>query len=62
MDCEKLSTIILELVPKEKSQCGPRGLPELGGTKPYPLAPTITPLVSTLSGGGFDGKTTGPEK
>lgn len=30
-----------------------------GGTKPYPEAPTITPLVSPLSGGA-GGKTTGP--
>lgn len=36
-------------------------LPELGGTNPYPLAPTITPLVSALFGGGPGGNSTGPE-
>ncbi|KAJ3664992.1 hypothetical protein Zmor_000517 [Zophobas morio] len=32
---------------------------EPGGTKPYPEAPTTTPLVSPLSGGA-GGNTTGP--
>lgn len=37
-------------------------LPWLGGTNPYPLAPTITPLVSALFGGGPGGNSTGPER
>lgn len=35
-------------------------LPWLGGTNPYPLAPTITPLLSSLFGGGPGGNSTGP--
>lgn len=35
-------------------------LPVLGGTKPKPLAPTITPLVSELTGAGPTGNNTGP--
>jgi len=37
-------------------------LPALGGTNPYPLAPTMTPLVSALLGGGPGGNNTGPTK
>lgn len=35
-------------------------LPALGGTNPYPLAPTTTPLLSALLGGGPGGNNTGP--
>lgn len=37
-------------------------LPALGGTNPYPLAPTTTPLLSALLGGGPGGNNTGPMK
>ncbi|MDE5065424.1 hypothetical protein OZD62_00375 [Wolbachia endosymbiont of Drosophila seguyi] len=31
-----------------------------GGTKPYPEAPTTTPLDSSTASGGEGGNTTGP--
>lgn len=37
-------------------------LPVFGGTNPYPLAPTITPLVSARFGSGPGGKRIGPKK
>lgn len=37
-------------------------LPAVGGTNPYPLAPTMTPLVSAVLGGGPAGNNTGPTK
>lgn len=37
-------------------------LPELGGTNPNPLAPTMTPLVSALFCAGPAGNKTGPAK
>lgn len=37
-------------------------LPELGGTNPNPLAPTMTPLVSPPLSGGPIGNRTGPGK
>lgn len=43
-----------------ESQNLPNELPALGGTNPYPLAPTITPLVSAEFGGGPGGNNTGP--
>lgn len=45
-----------------KSQNLVNELPELGGTNPYPLAPTTTPLVSAVLGGGPGGNNTGPTK
>lgn len=35
-------------------------LPAEGGTNPYPLAPTMTPLLSAELGGGPGGNNTGP--
>lgn len=35
-------------------------LPAEGGTNPYPLAPTMTPLLSAVLGGGPGGNNTGP--
>lgn len=35
-------------------------LPAEGGTNPYPLAPTMTPLESAELGGGPGGNNTGP--
>lgn len=43
-----------------ESQKVPNELPALGGTNPYPLAPTTTPLVSAVLGGGPGGNNTGP--
>jgi len=42
------------------SQNLPKVLPAPGGTNPYPLAPTMTPLVSAVLGGGPGGNNTGP--
>lgn len=42
------------------SQNLPNELPALGGTNPYPLAPTTTPLVSAELGGGPGGNNIGP--
>lgn len=35
-------------------------LPAVGGTNPYPLAPTMTPLVSAELGAGPGGNNIGP--